>query len=176
MVDRHMFFISGRLQIVTNFSTRSFSNWATAQAHQMHPVLWVQHPAPAVPAVIVANTANKMILRTITNWCWVLSYSQFRNWRRANASWLLIVLTIDVMSDACNSEHMSLQNEGFDENVVFCRKAELSHLARIYRGRNAALNPSTDERSARPSEFYINKQRLNNWRRDLSTRTTAPGA
>jgi hypothetical protein len=75
-----------------------------------------------VPAVIVANTANKMILRTMTNLCCVLSYSQFRNWRSANASWLLIVLTIDVMSDACNSEHTSLQNEGFYENVVFVGK------------------------------------------------------
>jgi hypothetical protein len=39
-------------------------------------------------------------------------------------------------------------------------KAELSDLARKYRKLNAELDPSTDERSARLSEYYINEGRI----------------
>lgn len=46
-----------------------------------------------------------------------------RNWLSANASWLLIVLTIDVMNDAyCNSKRRSLQNAGYGKNLVSVRK------------------------------------------------------
>jgi hypothetical protein len=38
-----------------------------------------------------------------------------------------------------------------------CRKAKLSDLARKYIKLNAEFNPTTDERSPRLSEFYINK-------------------
>ena len=59
---------------------------------------------------------------------------------------LLIVLTVDVMSDTCNSEHKSLQN--------------LSDLARKYRKLNAELDPTTDAKSARLLEFYINEGQI----------------
>jgi hypothetical protein len=39
----------------------------------------------------------------------------------------------------------------------FYRKVKLSDLARKYMKLNAELNPTTDERSPRLSEFYINE-------------------
>jgi hypothetical protein len=50
------------------------------------------------------------------------------------------------MSDACNSEHKSLQN--------------LSDLARKYRKLNEELDPTTDAKSARLSESYINEGQI----------------